>query len=319
MNVIEWVLQGDESLVYLVKKNLLKTNKEELQFLQSRLLDQGIANFILNRKDLQTDLWDNGIYSPKYTSTHYTLWELCQLGVDLSDIRLSNSIARLTEEMWKPLGKVRAYRHQDLCVVAMILKIRLEAKIDDNINREMIDYIIEHQMKDGGFNCAWERKPFPKQSSLHTTVSVLDAFASYRENNNLYRAKEIELATKQCIEYILTKRLFRSVSTGKIIHEDMLKCPFPYGWKYDIMRALFLMSYFDYAYDQRMDEALNILIHRADDFGRIKAYSLSAGKHNLIYTRSNNYCRFNTYRFLYIIKKYRQNEYQKYIGKHFLL
>lgn len=237
------------------------------------------------------------------------------MGVDLSDIRLSNSIAKLTEEMWKPLGKVRAYRHQDLCVVAMILKIRLEAKINDNTNKEMIDYIIEHQMKDGGFNCAWERKPFPKQSSLHTTVSVLDAFASCRENNNLYRSREIEIVSRQCIEYILSKRLFRSVSTGNIIYEDMLKYPFPYGWKYDIMRALFLMSYFDYPYDYRMDEASNILIQGADDYGRIKAFSLTAGKHNLIYTRRNNYCRFNTYRFLYIIKKYRQNEYQKYISR----
>jgi hypothetical protein len=282
------------------------------------LLDRGIANFIYNQKDEKTDLWGNGIYSPKYTSTHYTLWELCQLGVDLSDIRLSNSIAKLTEEMWKPLGKVRAYRHQDLCVVAMILKIRLEAKINDDINREMIDYIIEHQMKDGGFNCAWERKPFPKQSSLHTTVSVLDAFATCSENNNLYRSGEIEIASKQCIEYILTKRLFRSVSTGNIIHEDMLKYPFPYGWKYDIMRALFLMSYFDYAYDHRMNEALNILIQGADDYGRVKAFSLTAGKHNLIYTRRNNYCRFNTYRFLYIIKTYRHNKYQKYISGDFI-
>jgi len=318
MNVIEWVLQGDESLVYLVHKNLLKTNQEELQSLQSKLLDRGIANFILNQKDEKTDLWGNGIYSPKYTSTHYTLWELCQLGVDLSDIRLSNSIAKLTEEMWKPLGRVRTYRHQDLCVVAMILKIRLEAKINDNINKEMMDYIIEHQMKDGGFNCAWERKPFPKQSSLHTTVSVLDAFASCRENNNLYRSREIEIASRQCIEYILTKRLFRSVSTGNIIHEDMLKYPFPYGWKYDIMRALFLMSYFDYAYNHRMGEALSILIQGADDYGRVKAFSLTAGKHNLIYTRRNNYCRLNTYRFLYVIKKYRLNEYQKYISGDFI-
>ncbi|HQN74591.1 MAG TPA: hypothetical protein PK160_00970 [Bacillota bacterium] len=48
------------------------------------------------------------------------------------------------------------------------------------------------------------------------------------------------------------------------------------------MRALFLISYFDYAYDHRMDEALNILIQRANDYRRINAFSLSAGKHNLI-------------------------------------
>ncbi len=97
----------------------------------------------------------------------------------------------------------------------MILKIRLKGKINDNKNKEMIDYIIEYQMKDGGFNYAGERRPFLKQSSLHTTLLVLDTFASCRENNNLYRSKEIELATKQCIEYILTKSLSRSVSTEK--------------------------------------------------------------------------------------------------------
>jgi hypothetical protein len=160
MNVIEWMAQTDVSLKYLTNKYLLNNDDKKLK---ERIVCHGYGQKLMSLQDPKTFLWGNGVYSPKYISTHYTLLELCQLGASLSDPNLIKAIEILFKEMWKDKGRVRAYRHQDLCVVAMMVRIGCTANLQDSRINEMIDYILEHQMNDGGYNCAWERKPKPKQ------------------------------------------------------------------------------------------------------------------------------------------------------------
>jgi hypothetical protein len=312
MNVIEWMAQTDVSLEYLTNKYLLNNDDK---YLKDKVIRHGYAQKLMYLQDPKTLLWGNGVYSPKYISTHYTLLELCQLRASLSEPNIIKSIEILFEEMWKDKGKVRAYRHQDLCVVAMMVRIGCSANLQDSRINEMIDYILEHQMNDGGYNCAWERKPKPKQSSLHTTLSVLEAFNEYINQGYDYRLSEVEAAIPEAIKYILTKKLFRSVRTNEIIHQDMLMFPFPYGWKYDILRALTVMAEFKYPYDERMEEALSILLERLDEFGRIKANRKPQGLHHFLYTKVNKYCPFNTLRALRVIKFYRNDLYDQLIKK----
>ncbi len=312
MNVIDWIKKSDVSQEYLTDKLLF--NNDDL-YLRSRIHEQGYGHKLISLQDSSTFLWGKGVYSPKYISTHYTLLELCQLGASLSEPNIIKAIEILFQEMWKDKGKVRAYRHQDLCVVAMMVRIACTANIKDSRITEMIDYILDHQMNDGGYNCAWERKPKPKQSSLHTTLSVLEAFNVYIDQGYDYRLSEIKAATPEAIEYILTKKLFRSVRTNEVIHQDMLMFPFPYGWKYDILRALTVLTEFRYPYDERMAEGLSIIIERLDDFGRIKANRKPQGLHHFLYTKVNKYCPFNTLRVLQIIKFYRNDLYNAFINK----
>ena len=315
MNVIDWINQGDIFISYLSGKDLCNLRKEDVDSLRSKILVKGFGYILLEKMDKNTHLWGNGVYSPKYTSTHYTLLELCELGVDLSDERFVKPIEILLSHMWINKGQVRSYRHQDMCVVAMMLRITSQAKLKDKRMEEMLDYILDNQMSDGGWNCAWERKPFPKQSSLHTTISVLEAFATYLENGYKYRIKEILAKIPQGAEYVLTKKLFRSVTTGEVIHKDMLNLPFPYGWKYDILRALYVMATLKITYDTRMEEALNLIIMKLDNYGRIKASPLSTGKHHFIYTRTNKLCPYNTYRALCVLKEYKNKLYNDYLNK----
>ncbi len=72
-------------------------------------------------------------------------------------------------------------------------------------------------MFDGGWNCSWERKPKPKQSSLHTTLSVLEAFHAYIENGYTYKIDEIHLVIPKGVSYILSKRLFIRLEQTKSI------------------------------------------------------------------------------------------------------
>jgi len=315
MNVIGWMLDSDVFLQYLVKKDLLDTKRSELSVLRKRILTEGYAKKMIEKQDLSTYRWAEGVYSPKYISTHYTLLELCQLNAPITEERFVKAVEILFDNLWVENGKVNNYRHQDICVVAMMVRIATQTSIKNPKIEAMIDYILAHQMSDGGFNCAWERKPYPKQSSLHTTISVLEAFDNYRKQGYKYRLDEIKNIIPQAVEYLLTKSLFRSVRTKNIIHKDMLSFPFPYGWKYDILRALFIMAELDIPYDYRMQEALEIIKNRLDMFGRIKADKKPPSLHHFRFTSTNKPCPFNTYRVLRVLKYYEPRVYQEYLTK----
>lgn len=311
MNLLSFMMNHDVSLQYLVKRDLLE---EDDISLKNKILKEGYGLKLMNLYDQKTHLWGEGVYSPKYISTHYTLLELCQLGANLDDVRIHQSINILFDEMWKDKGLMRKYRHQDMCVVAMMVRIAATAHFKDPRIFDMVDYILEYPMPDGGWNCAWERKPKPNQSSLHTTLSVLEAFHIYMKHGYTHRKDDISQVTFKGVSYILSKRLFRSVRTGQIIHKDMLSYPFPYGWKYDVLRALTVFVDLGIPYDKKMEEGLNMLINKLDDDGRIKADRKAPGLHHFRYTKTNQPCPFNTYRVLKVLKMYRHDLYQRYIS-----
>ncbi len=314
-NVIDWICQGDVFIHYLVKRDLLDYQESDLSNLRDKILYQGYGLILKELQDKKTFMWGNGIYSPKYISTHYTLLELCQLGANLKEHNYIEAVKLLIDNMWFKLGKVNAYRHQDICVVAMMVRFACYVGLNDIRINEMIDYILSNQMIDGGYNCAYERKPAPKQSSLHTTVNVLEAFSTYIKMGYIYRSKEIELKASEGIEYILSKRLFRSVRTGEVIHKSMLEFTFPYNWRYDILRALEVMCELKHEYDERMKDAIDTIIDRLDEFGRIKADGKSPGPINIRYTKKNQLCPYNTYRVLKVLKYYSEDLYLKYVEK----
>jgi hypothetical protein len=317
MDVIKWISEHDVFLDYLAKRDLLNIQEEELESLRNKITSEGFGLSIVDKQDLKTFMWGDGVYSPKYTSTHYTLLSLCQLEAKISEKRFILAIELLLNTMWVNKGKVRPYRHQDMCVVAMMLRIASQAKIDDSRIAEMVDYILKYQMSDGGWNCAWERKIKPKQSSLHTTLAVIEAFEAYLRNGYNYQKNKIYEIIPQGVEYILSKRLFRSVSSNEVINKEMLNFPFPYGWKYDVLRALYIMAKININYDIRMQEGIDLLINRLDEYGRIKADKRSVGKYHNHFTRTNKLSPYNTYRVLYILKIYQKQKYEEYIKKLF--
>lgn len=315
MNVYQWILNHDVFVQYLAKRDLADIDPLDLCDLRKRILTEGYGYKLQSKQDLHSLMWGEGIYSPKYISTHYSLLELCQIGACLNEERYQLAIKLLYDKLWADQGQIKAYRHQDLCVVAMMIRISAHANYQDMRLNDMVDYILDHQMDDGGWNCAWERKKKPKQSSLHTTISVLEAFNAYLKHGYLYRKDEIRALLFQAIEYLLSKKLFRSVRTNEIIDKDMLVFSFPYNWRYDILRALNVMVDLEYHYDQRVDEALSIMIERLDSYGRIKADRKPPSLQHFRYTNTGELCPYNTYRVLKVLKYYRPLIYQKYLLK----
>jgi hypothetical protein len=111
-------------------------------------------------------------------------------------------------------------------------------------------------MPDGAWNCAWDRSDTVK-GSLHTTISTLEAFADLLANGTGGRLDDVRRAVPGGEEFVLKKRLCRSVRTGELIHPAFLEPHDPPRWHYDAFRALDYFARVGRPYDERMGEALD--------------------------------------------------------------
>jgi len=304
MDIIAWLLEGDSAIRYLTHRDILRSPLEVLEKAKQESMERGPVRRYLDLVDSYTGMWGGGVYSPKHTSTHYTLLDLTCLGIDYKDPSYQRGISILLEHMWPSHDNAKWTGHQDMCVAAMVLRMNCYGHSQSIKIKEIVDYILSHQFADGGWNCSWRRKPAPMHSSLHTTLSVLEAFQIYKENGYRYRLEEFEKQAKQGVGFILKKRLFRSERTGEIINEDFVKWPFPSGWRYNIMRSLDVFRLLEVPYDKRMEDAIKYLLDHADEHGRLKTSSYQPGLRHFTYESRKEYSRYNTYKLTAIMQTY---------------
>ncbi len=303
MKPIDWLLKGDPVIQYLAKKYLLD-EKTPYQ-------DKGYIDRYFKLYDVKKRMWGGGIYSPKWISTHYTLLELKYMEVDPMNQIYQEAVLNLLDHLWFNKGLVAKKRYQDMCVVAMLLGMACYGQMQDERMNQMIDYILKHQFRDGGWNCEWSREKKPKKSSLHTTISVLEALFEYEKNECDYRFDDIARAVPKAWEFILRKRLFRSVRTQEVINHDMMTFHYPTRWKYDAFRALEYFQMIKLPYDMRMQEALDLIVAQMEK-GYITPGKQYSGKIHFKVEETKE-SRFNTLRALKIIKFYDPQSYQKII------
>ncbi len=151
-----WLLKGDPSIIFLTNKYLLNASSDKLLSFQKKAERSGWIKKLL---DLQRNdyTWGNGLYSPKWISTHYTLLLLTRLEVNPKNNKCKNSARLLLEKGYfkrdKCINFSKSNRGSDVCVTAMILMMLSYFNIKDQRMERFIDYFIENQFKDGGWNC----------------------------------------------------------------------------------------------------------------------------------------------------------------------
>lgn len=308
---IEFLNGGDVSVQFQVAKYITNQSMKKLLELQNRIPLEGFGKKLLDLRDETTHMWGKGIYSPKWISTHYTLLELNNIGCDMTLSKIHESTKLILDSMWVNSGMVRKGRYQDTCVVAMMLQLCSVSETKSEKINEIVDHLLAHQFDDGGWNCEWQRGAI--HSSLHTTISVLEAFRDYEEYGHTYRLPEVKLAVPKGIEFMLKKHLFRSVRTNEIIDHKMLMMSFPTRWGYDILRALVYLSSVSFPYDDRMEEAIDYLLNKQTSN---HLWNMQTARKNLVHfeqEKNGSISRWNTLRVLRVLKSYRPELYLKYI------
>jgi hypothetical protein len=308
VKIIDWLLCGDVVIQHLTSKYLL-----------DRPFDHNNGGYIARYLDLYdpaSQMWGGNIYAHKWVSSTYTLLELKYMEIHYGHPSYQAAAKKVLDGLWKDHGRLSKTRHQDMCVSAMLLSLVCYGRMEDPRIGEIVDYILSHQMEDGGWNCAWDSEYHRScVASVHTTMSVLEAFADYERYGYARRLDDIKRQAALGQEYLLKRQLFRSLRTGEVIHPDMAGFHYPVRWKYDCFRALEYFARIGHPYDERMREALDLVKGALKDGYVNKGKSHSGRIHFPLEPGKGG--RFNTFRGLLILKHFEPEAYQKVIQAEF--
>ncbi len=305
MNTIKWLLEGDVSIQYQVKRDLLNHNDFSLQ---SRICEEGFGRRLLDNQ--QSDgHWGGGYYHYKWINTHYTLLELRRLNV-LPNDKILRSINIITTHFKTKDGGISTnpnnWDFSDVCVNGMNLFSFCYFGVGEERIRSVIDFIITQQLPDGGFNCNYNYEKYgAKHSSVHSTVSLIEGLNEYITNGYTYRLNELRTIRDNAIEFLLRHKLYKSDHTGEIINKKFLMLSYPPRWKYDILRALVAMVDANVPYDKRMEEALQIIVSKRRKDGTWPVQNKHAGKVHFDMEKIGGSSRWNTLRVLRVLKHFK--------------
>lgn len=304
--IISWLLEGDVSIQFQTYRDLLATNKPRLR---SRIESEGWGLHYLRCRQ-SNGHWGKGFYQPKWTSSHYTLLDLKNLNISPRN-KLIKETLHLIFQKEKGLDggvyPIGTGKKSDVCVNGMVLNYSSYFHVKEDFLKSVVDFLLYEKMNDGGFNCHSNRKG-ATHSSLHSTLSVLEGIHEYETNGYRYRLNELRKAKRESHEFILMHKLFRSDRTGKIINQNFSKLCYPSRWYYDILRA---MDYFQLArveYDNRMGDAIKVILEKRTPTGQWKLASKHPGQTHFEMEKPGTVSRWNTLRALRVLQHYNIGE-----------
>jgi len=169
--------------------------------------------------------------------------------------------------------------------------------------RPIVDYILNNQVLDGGFNCEFNRRG-AVHSSMHTTICVLEGMLEFIKAGYQYRCEDLLRAKGEAEEFLLEHHLYKSDRTGEIIDQKWTRLSFPSRWRYDILRALIYFVDANTPYDKRMKSAIDLLISKQRKDGNWPVQAKHPGQVHFDMEKTGSPSRFNTLRALRVLNAY---------------
>src|SRR5205085_6810936 len=108
--------------------------------------------------------------------------------------------------------------------------------------------------------------PKSRRSSFHTTICVLEGLLEYERAGR--KSKAVTKASNRAENYLLERRMLRSLRSGKLINQRWLRFAFPPFWHYDVLRGLDYLRNAEVKPDSRVREAVEVVIARRHQNGR---------------------------------------------------
>lgn len=297
-----WLLSGDVSIQYQTYRNLLETDRPDLQ---ARIAAEGWGLRMLQARRADGH-WGQGFYQPKWTSTHYSLLDLKHLACPPDHPLIRQSVALVLADRKSEDGGInpaKTIAQSDVCINGMFLDYACYFGADPTALYSVVDFVIGQHMADGGWNCRLNRSG-AVHSSLHSTLSVLEGILSYGVHGYTYRLDELEIMAAAGREFVLQHRLFLSDRTGEVIDKRMTMLSYPSRWRYDILRALDYFRAAGQPYDTRMQLALDILARKQRKDGTWPVQARHSGQAHFEMEQTGGPSRWNTLRALQVLRHF---------------
>ena len=255
---LKWLLDSDPSIRWQVMRDLTGEAPEAIAAERCRVATVGWGAQLLAHQS-PAGHWAGGQWD---LVTLYNLVVLKDLGLDPASKQARKMIDRVDKRLvFEPLNN-RPFLHGETepCINGRILGIGAYFKEpNDALARQLLD----EQLEDGGWNC---EAPKSRRSSFHTTICVLEGLLDYERAGR--KSAAVTKARKRAENYLLERRLFRSLRTGEVVDNRWLRFSFPTFWHYDVLRGLDYFRNAGMKPDSRFGDAIEIVIKRRHQNGR---------------------------------------------------
>lgn len=310
-DTIQWLLDSDPAISWQATRDLTDAPTEAVASKRSRVSHEGIGGAILNLQQ-QDGSW-RFRDAPAWLTTLFTIQLLRATGIDPAEPAVMTAMDRLEVGVrWNNLGG-----RWDLRAPETGGNTFFEGETEPCINggalasgayfghpvEALAHRLLREQLEDGGWNC---EAPKSSRSSFHTTICVLEGLLEYERA--VGSAPEVAASRKQGEEYLLTRGLYRRLSTGEAANPEFLEFAFPPRYHYDVLRALDYLREAGVEPDPRFADSVEIVQSKLQTDRRwLLDAKYDEGIEVPLDEAVNQPSRWNTLRALRVLRCYKQS------------
>lgn len=269
---LDWLLDSDPAIRWQVMRDLGSDPSDKFEAERARVAAEGWGAQLLSLQE-SSGSWDGGTYRPgwvddskpffdAWTATHFSLQLLRELGLDPRSQEARHTISLVRDNVRWDVNDAPYFRGEtEPCIngIVVVIGSYFGEEVDGIVQR-----LVDEALDDGGWNCWAEFGA--SVSSFHTTICVLEGLLAWERAGG--ESDAVAAARSRGEEYLLKRRLFRSLSSGDVVDPRFTMFSFPTRWYYDVLRGLDYFRSTGAVLDERCSEAVDLVEGKRDPGGR---------------------------------------------------
>ncbi len=300
-STVRWLLGGDASIRWQTMQDLLDAPAGQVEAERARVATTGWGGELLRRQDPE-GTWAGGLYTPKWTSTTYTLLLLFRCGLP----PCTAAARRGVELLWVRarfydggLTPARSIDAPEACVTSMYVALARYFGYGDRRVDAAVDWLLANQLDDGGWNCRTVRFG-DRHSSFHTSIAALEALS--QAVGVAPARRDVVEAMARGREFFLRHRLYKSHRDGSVVDPVFTRLSFPPRWHFDVLRGLDHFQSVPAPWDERFGDAVGLLRGKRRSDGTWPVQHKHAGRVWFDMEKAGTPSRWNTLRALRVLR-----------------
>ena len=322
---IGWLLEeNNPSVKYYILRDILEKNKDNIELKEARqdIMKNGLVPAIL-AKQKKEGHWESpeNFYTAKYKGTVWQLLILAELGADITNENIKKACEFILNNSQDQESGGFAYsasvkkgggRHSEVipCLTGnMVWSLIRLGFLDDSRIKRAIKWITSYQRFDDGIQESLKGWPYDRLKAAclgkHTchmgAVKTLKALSEIPENQ---RSTDVKNTIEKGAEYMLKHHIYKRSHDLKLVAKPgWLKLGFPLMYQTDTLEILGILTQLGYK-DERMQEAINVLISKQDDQGRWKLENTFNGRFQANIEQKGKSSKWITLNALRVLKRF---------------
>ena len=305
---LKWLLDSDPAIRWQVLRDLTDESPAAIAAERARIATEGWGAKLLAAQS-RAGNWGGPNEDRGLLLTFNTLVVLMDLGLDPASKQARRMVDRVDKLLFQWHHNQPFFHGEtEPCINGRILALGAYFK---EPNDALARQLLSEQLQDGGWNCEAvlesPKRPKSRRSSFHTTICVLEGLQAYEQAGR--KSAAVAKARQRAENYLLERHLLRSLRTAEVIDQRWLRFSFPTFWHYDVLRALDYLRNAGVRPDDRMREAIEVVIARRHQNGRWPLNLLHReGIPVEMETEVGRASRWNTLRALRVLRWYQNAE-----------